>query len=109
MKDCVFCRIVCGEIPSQIVYRDKRCFAIHDIKPTAPLHLLIIPQRHITSLESSEGMAGHLLAVASKLAIREGVDRTGYRLVVNYGPDSGQEVAHLHVHLLAGRRMFSMG
>ena len=105
----MFCRIASGEIPSQIVYRDKRCFAIHDIRPTAPVHLLIIPESHITSLESSAAMAGHILAVASKLAIRKGVDKTGYRLVVNYGADSGQEIAHLHVHLLAGRRMSSMG
>ena len=109
MEDCVFCRIASGEIPSQIVYRDKRCFVIHDISPITPLHLLIVPERHITSLESSAEMAGHLLAIASKVAIGKGVDRTGYRLIVNYGPDSGQEVAHLHVHLLAGRRMSSIG
>ena len=109
MKDCVFCGIASGEIPSKPVYRDERCFVIHDIKPIAPLHLLIVPESHITSVESSEEVSDHLLRVASKVAIREGVDRTGYRLVVNYGPDSGQEIAHLHIHLLAGRPMSSMG
>lgn len=113
MTDCIFCKISAGEIPSDFLYKDDLCFVVRDIRPRAPTHLLIIPREHITTLDviesGKEQPAGHLLAVAHQMAKRAGVTGSGYRLVINQGPDSGQEVPHLHMHLLAGRRFGAMG
>lgn len=110
MSDCLFCRIAAGEIPSDIVHQDDHCVAFRDIDPQAPLHLLIVPRRHLASLaELDDGdadLAGHLLLVAARLAAAAGLTPLGYRVVVNCGSDGGQTVAHLHVHLL-GRRAFA--
>ncbi|MSP79419.1 MAG: histidine triad nucleotide-binding protein [Dehalococcoidia bacterium] len=112
-QDCIFCKIGAGAIPSTMLYKDETCFVIRDIHPKAPTHLLVIPRRHFTALTGAQatddGMLGHLLAVASKVAKQEGVADSGYRLVVNQGENSGQEVPHLHVHLLAGRKLAVMG
>jgi len=112
-KDCIFCRIVAGEVPSDISYHDGEAIAFRDINPQAPVHLLIVPKAHIASLAGvgpdQEQLLGHLIHVANELAKREGVSETGYRLVINSGPDSGQEVPHLHVHLLGGRQLEKMG
>jgi len=107
MSDCLFCRIVAGEIPAQIVHRDGDVVAFRDIAPKAPVHLLLIPVRHVTSVHDAgdAGLLGRLLTVATELAEREGVSKTGYRLVCNHGADAGQSVFHLHVHLLGGRSM----
>jgi len=105
--DCIFCKIGRGEIPSQRVHEDGRCFAFEDINPKAPTHILICPREHVASLAEAEAgdeaNLGHLLAVAARLARERGLD--SYRAVVNTGPGAGQTVFHLHVHLLGGRSM----
>jgi len=107
MSDCIFCRIVSREAPARIVYEDERVLAFEDIHPQAPVHLLIIPKQHIASLDKaprgSEGLLGLLLLTARDLARAKGVAAGGYRIVVNNGPNAGQAVDHLHVHLLGGR------
>ena len=107
--ECVFCRIVAGELPSDILYQDDEVMAFRDINPLAPIHVLIIPKRHINSLaDLSEGetqIIGHMAEVANRLARQEGVAEKGYRLVVSSGEDGGQVVSHLHMHLLGGRRL----
>ncbi len=104
--DCIFCKIVQGEIPSTTVYTDDRVIAFEDISPSAPVHLLVIPVDHVTFLtgldESSEALIGHMALVASNLAVEQGIDDSGYRLVINQGADAGQDVDHLHMHLLGG-------
>ncbi|MSQ11477.1 MAG: histidine triad nucleotide-binding protein [Dehalococcoidia bacterium] len=111
-QQCIFCRIGKGEIPSTFLHRDDRCFVIRDLHPMAPVHLLVIPQRHVTVLmgssEEDEALLGHLVAVAGEAAKKEGVAESGYRLIVNQGEHAGQEVAHLHVHVLGGRRLKAM-
>ena len=112
-KDCIFCRIVAGEVPVDISYHDEEAIAFRDINPQAPVHLLIVPKAHIASLAEvgpdQKQLLGHLIHVANELAKREGVSEKGYRLVMNSGPDSGQEVPHLHLHLLGGRQLEKMG
>jgi histidine triad (HIT) family protein len=104
---CIFCQIVSGESPARIVYRDGRVTAFHDLHPAAAVHILVVPDRHIASLdeltEADEPLAGHLLNVAREIAAREGLAVTGYRLIVNTGDGAGQSVFHLHVHLLGGK------
>jgi histidine triad (HIT) family protein len=112
-KDCIFCKIGRGEVESEILFRDDKVFVVRDIHPRAPVHLLIIPNNHLTSLAyvgpGQESLMGHLFTVAEEMARREGVTIRGYRLVVNQGPDSGQEIDHIHMHLLGGRRLGAMG
>ena len=112
-KDCIFCRIIRGEIESEILYQDEDVIALRDINPVAPIHLLIMPRAHITSPAEASAdqkwLLGHLIHVAGELAKREGVAESGYRLIINSGPDSGQEVPHLHLHLLGGRALRRMG
>ncbi len=111
--DCIFCRIISGEIPSDILYQDEQAVAFRDVNPKAPVHLLVVPRKHIESVsELSEDEApilGHLVAVANRLATEAGISEKGYRLVVNCGPDGGQIVPHLHLHLLGGRQMGILG
>jgi histidine triad (HIT) family protein len=106
---CLFCRIIAGERPAAIAHKDEHVTAIRDINPQAPTHILILPNRHIASVaEASAGdrdLLGTLLMTAAQIAAREGLTPNGYRLVVNHGPDAGQSVFHLHVHLLGGRRL----
>jgi histidine triad (HIT) family protein len=108
-EECIFCRIVAGEIASDIVYQDEDFLAFRDIMPKAPTHILVIPKAHITSVaeltEGQEDLAGRLIIVASKLAEKEGIAEKGYRLAINSGPEGGQIVPHLHLHLLGGRQM----
>ncbi len=107
--DCVFCQIVSKKIPSDIVYQDGEVLAFRDINPQAPVHLLVIPKKHIASLaelaEEELPLMGRMVSVASKLAEREGVSESGYRLVINCGREGGQLVPHLHLHLLGGRQL----
>ena len=107
--DCIFCQIVAGNVPSDIVYQDEEVIAFRDINPQAPIHLVIIPKRHITSLtqlaETEPLLIGHMVNTANQLAKKEGISEVGYRLIVNYGKDARQEVPHLHLHLLGGRRL----
>jgi len=108
MPDCIFCKIVAGEIPCSKVYEDADMLAFHDIAPQAPTHVIVIPKKEIPSLdqltEEDEALVGHLVLVVSKLARDLGL-KGGYRMVVNCGPDAGQSVDHLHFHLLAGRQL----
>ncbi len=114
MTDCIFCKIVEGQAPGDIVYRDELVTAFRDISPRSPVHLLIVPNRHLASLNDlaseDEAAAGRMLAVARKLAEQEGVHEDGYRLIINTGPHAGQVVHHLHLHLIGGQRMrYPMG
>jgi histidine triad (HIT) family protein len=108
---CLFCRIIAGEIPSTVVYQDEDVIAFRDIDPKAPVHVLCVPRRHVASALELEGagltIAGRLLAAATAEARQEGLDAPGrgFRLVINTGPDGGQSVDHLHVHLLGGRAL----
>jgi histidine triad (HIT) family protein len=106
--DCIFCKIISGAIPSKKVYEDDLTYVFADINPQAPVHVLIVPKKHIASLAQASGadtpLLGHLHAVATKLAAEHNLS-AGYRTVINTGADGGQTVAHLHVHLLGGRPM----
>lgn len=107
MSDCLFCKIVKGDIPSNKVYEDEVCYAFHDIDPQAPTHFLVIPKMHIASVaevtEDNAAVAGHMMAVISKVAAQLGLD--SYRVVSNIGAQAGQSVPHLHFHVLGGRDM----
>jgi histidine triad (HIT) family protein len=114
MTNCIFCQIVAGTSPSQMLYQDERVSAFRDIHPVGPTHVLVVPNRHIASVNDlapeDEALVGHLFTVARQVAEQEGIDQTGYRLIVNTGPHSGQIVFHLHLHLIGGQRMrFPMG
>lgn len=108
-SDCLFCRIVAGEIPSEKVYEDDLVTAFKDINPAAPVHVLVVPKKHITSLahaeEEDRALLGHVVLTLSRIAASQGLDGRGYRLVVNTGDEGGQTVGHIHFHLLGGRRM----
>ena len=108
MDDCLFCKIIKGEIPSEKVYEDEEILAFKDINPAAPIHILVIPKKHIDSLAQietqDEALLGKMHTVINKIAKEQGVLEKGYRLIVNCGKDSGQEVMHLHFHLLAGQK-----
>ena len=107
--DCIFCKIVNGKIPSDVIYQDEELIAFRDINPVAPVHLLLIPKRHIASLarldEADSSLMGHMVITASQLAKKEGIAERGYRLVVNSGKEGGQLVPHLHMHLIGGRQL----
>ncbi len=108
---CVFCRIVAAEIPAEFLYQDETVIAIRDISPQAPKHILVMPKEHILSIaeitEDHLPLLGNIVRVANRLAKKEGIAGTGYRLIANSGPDSGQAVSHLHFHLLGGRPLGS--
>ena len=112
-RDCIFCKIPRDEAQNQIVYKDDRVYVIKDIQPKAPVHLLILPIQHLASLgyigPGQEPMMGHIFLVAEEMARREGITLSGYRLILNQGPDSGQALEHLHVHLLGGRPLADLG
>ncbi len=107
--DCIFCQIVDGKIPSEIIYQDEEAIAFPDIQPQAPVHLLIVPKRHIPSVahlaEAASALVGHLVNIANQLAENEGISESGYRLAINCGKEGGQAVPHLHLHLLGGREL----
>jgi histidine triad (HIT) family protein len=108
-SDCVFCRLVRKEMRGDLVYQDDRVTAFRDIRPQAPTHILVVPNVHISSMNQVQPehaeMLSRLFLVAKQLAHQEALDEGGYRLVINTGPQGGQTVDHLHVHLLGGRRM----
>lgn len=107
--DCLFCKIIKGEIPSSKVYEDELVYAFRDIEPQAPVHILIIPKQHIASAnelnEENSAIVGHIFNVAAKIAKSEGIAEGGYRIVNNCGADGGQTVGHLHFHMLGGRSL----
>jgi histidine triad (HIT) family protein len=109
VDDCLFCRIVGGTIPASIVYRDEQVTAFHDIEPRAPVHLLVVPNQHVTSIndleEGHEATIGHLMRITRVVAQEQGVGESGFRVVVNMGPDAMMTVPHLHVHVLGGRKL----
>ena len=109
MTDCIFCKIIGKEIPAQIVYEDDRILAFDDIRPQAPVHVLVIPKDHFASLneipDDSGDLLGEILVKAKEIARLKEVDTTGYRIVLNTARDSGQDVFHIHFHLLGGRPM----
>jgi histidine triad (HIT) family protein len=109
MSDCLFCGIIDGRVKAKVVYRDDAVVAFNDIRPRAPVHILIIPRKHIASvldIEPNDGeLIGQIFQVAARLAREHGVAESGFRVVVNAGPDAGQSVFHLHYHLLGGRQM----
>ena len=106
-QNCLFCKIVAGEIPAQIVHTDDHTVAFRDINPQAPAHVLVIPRRHIASLEeatqSDESVLGRLLLTAARVARDEGLAEGGYRTVINTGAGAGQSVFHIHAHVIGGR------
>jgi histidine triad (HIT) family protein len=110
MTDCIFCRIASGEIPATIVDRTDDAVAFRDLDPKAPTHVLVIPVQHFSAARDISGddgarLLGHLVQLATRVARAGGLDAGGYRLVTNTGPDAGQSVDHLHLHLLGGRQM----
>jgi histidine triad (HIT) family protein len=104
-ESCIFCKIARGEIPAQMLVNNKEIAAFRDVNPQAPVHILIIPKKHVASLDdvSDSDLLGRMLSLAAALARQEKIARTGYRTVVNTGRDGGQTVDHLHIHLLGGR------
>lgn len=109
MTDCPFCKMVSGEIATDVLYQDEQIFAFRDINPQAPLHALIIPKRHISTLndvpQEQAPLLGQMMHTAIRLAAQEGYDERGYRCVINCNREAGQSVFHIHLHLLAGRAM----
>ncbi len=109
MENCIFCKIVNKEIPSELIFEDDQIIAFNDINPQAPVHILIIPKEHFVSLndipEEKKDVLNHILLRARQIARNIGIDEQGYRIVLNTGRDSGQEVFHIHFHLFGGRRM----
>lgn len=109
MDDCIFCKIARGEIPSSKVYEDEHVLAFRDINPLAPKHVVIIPKRHVGSLNELDGLSDEeqlaLLRACKKVAALEGIDQSGYRVASNCGDDAGQTVPHLHLHVLGGGKL----
>ena len=106
-RSCIFCRIARGEIPAQMVANNKEIAAFKDLNPQAPVHILIIPKKHIASLDDAtdSDLLGRMMALAAAIARQEKIAKSGYRTVINTGADGGQSVDHLHIHLLGGRHM----
>ncbi len=109
MQPCIFCSIIEKKAPAKIVYEDETVLAFQTIHPVAPVHLLVVPKKHIASVNEvdpeDEALLGHLFSVARRLADEAGVSHSGYRLITNTGPDGGQSVYHVHMHLIGGRHL----
>ena len=109
MENCIFCKIINGEIPSNKVYEDDEILAFKDINPVAPVHILVIPKKHINSLneikEEDEKLIGKIFTTIKQIAKEQGIAENGYRIVNNCGEDGGQEVKHLHFHILGGKKL----
>ncbi|MBC7909078.1 MAG: histidine triad nucleotide-binding protein [Pyrinomonadaceae bacterium] len=108
-NNCIFCKIIAGEIPATFVHQDERCVAFDDINPQAPVHVLVIPREHLESLDEAsqrdEALLGHMLRVAARIANERGLSESGYRTVINTGAGAGQSVFHLHAHVIGGRAL----
>lgn len=113
IEDCIFCKIASGEISAEKIYEDETVVAFDDIHPQAPTHFLVIPRKHIASLDEASAPDGPVISkmmlVAAELAREKGIAKSGYRQIINCGKEGGQVVYHLHLHILGGRRMSSMG
>lgn len=109
MEDCIFCKIINKEIQSSIVYEDEEIFAFKDIHPVAPVHILVIPKKHIQSImqieKEDQNVVGKIYTVIKNIAKQEGVAEDGFRVIVNCGKNGGQEVPHLHFHLIGGKKL----
>jgi len=109
MTDCIFCKIITGDIPSTNVFRDEQVTAFRDLNPAAPTHILLVPNKHIDSVNTltndDEQLIGHLFTAAKQIAAQEGIAEGGYRLIINTNADAGQTVFHIHLHLLGGAPM----
>lgn len=109
MTDCIFCKIVTGQIPAAVVYQDEQVTAFRDIHPVAPTHVLIVPNKHIASTNDAapedQALLGHMLLTVQTVAEKEGIKESGYRLIINTGGDANQVVYHLHLHVIGGQRM----
>lgn len=109
MENCIFCRIINREIPSTIVYEDEKVIAFKDIKPAAPIHILVIPKKHIETLldvsEEDSQLISYIYQIINKIAKEQGFADSGFRVITNCGRDSGQEVFHIHFHILAGKKL----
>ena len=109
MEDCILCKIINKEIPSSIVYEDEEIFAFKDIHPVAPVHILVIPKKHIQSImqieKEDQNVVGKIYTVIKNIAKQEGVAEDGFRVIVNCGKNGGQEVPHLHFHLIGGKKL----
>lgn len=109
MQDCIFCKIIKGEIPSEKLYEDDMVLAFNDVSPQSPTHILVIPKKHISSAndikDENKEVIGHIFSVISKIAKEKGFADAGYRVVNNCGEDGGQTVGHIHFHVLAGRNL----
>jgi len=109
MENCLFCKIISGEIPSQKVYEDENCFAFKDVSPKAPVHILLVPKIHVANIHSIQdengNIAKNLFSAISKIVKEQNLAQDGYRLVTNSGENGGQTVFHLHIHILGGTQM----
>lgn len=109
MEDCLFCKIIKGDIPSTKVYEDEFVYAFKDINPEAPVHILVVPKKHIKSMneieEIDENLIGKIFLAIKKIAKEQGISEQGYRVISNCGKDAGQTVMHLHFHILGGRKL----
>lgn len=109
MGDCIFCKIIKGEIPTTKVYEDEEILAFNDINPAAPIHILVIPKKHIDCIanlnKEDEALIGRIYGVINKIAEEKGFKEQGFRVIVNSGENGGQEIMHLHFHILAGRKL----
>ena len=109
MTDCIFCKIIKGDIPSTNVFRDEQVTAFRDLNPAAPTHILLVPNKHIDGVDTlaseDELLIGHLVKVAGQIAVQEGIAKDGYRLIINTGANADQTILHIHVHLLGGAPM----
>lgn len=109
MDDCIFCKIVKGEIPSDKVYEDEKVLAFKDINPEAPVHILVIPKEHIKSVnevnDENASIVAHIFTIISKIAKEQGIDKDGYRVISNIGDNAGQTVHHMHFHILGGAKL----
>ena len=108
-ENCIFCKIANGKVPSKIVYEDEQIIAFHDLNPAAPIHILVIPKKHIPALtaleKEDEAVIGKIYTVINQIAEAQGIKEKGFRVIVNCGKDGGQEVGHLHFHLLGGKHL----
>lgn len=106
MENCIFCKLAAHEIPTKVVYEDDQVFAFEDMAPQAPVHILVIPKKHVANVcelaREDDALIAHLIRTATKIAAEKGIDASGFRLITNCGKDARQSVSHMHIHLLGG-------
>lgn len=106
MEDCIFCKIINKEIPGSIVYENDKILAFNDINPQAPVHIIVVPKKHVTTImEEDKEMSADIISAIQKIAKQQNIDKTGFRVITNCGKDAGQTVNHLHFHILAGKQL----